>query len=208
MNWSESFIAIAAPLLMDNVDTDQIIPSREMKTISKKGLKKGLFANWQYNYLDGRQIGKNEDFILNKKAFEDTKILVSGKNFGCGSSREHAVWALKDFGINVIVAKSFGRIFKNNCARNQLLTIELADEYIDHIGDLLVRGESYNKITIDLKKQTLITSENKIINYEVDPYLLGMLLKNQDFIDRSLSYEDSIDEFVRKDKKIRPWAYL
>ena len=95
---------------MDNVDTDQIIPSREMKTIPK-GLKKGLFANWQYNYLDGKQIG-NDDFILNKKAFEDTKILVSGKNFGCGSSREHAVWALKDFGITVVVAKSFGRIFK------------------------------------------------------------------------------------------------
>ena len=108
----------------------------------------------------------------------------------------------------MVVAKSFGRIFKNNCARNQLLTIELADEYIDHIGDLLVRGEIHNKITIDLKKQTLTTPENKIINYEVDPYLLGMLLKNQDFIDRSLSYEDSIDEFVRKDKKIRPWAYL
>ena len=208
MNWAEPLNTIAAPLMIDNIDTDQIIPSREMKTISKKGLKSGLFANWQYLYSEGKKIGLNNDFILNKSEFRHTEILISGKNFGCGSSREHAVWALRDFGINVVIAKSFGRIFKNNCARNQLLTIELSDEKIDYIGGLVIKGRGYNLITIDLKEQMIITYDNKKIKFEVDPYLLGMLLKNQDFIDRSISHEIEINDFIKKDKVKRHWAYL
>ena len=208
MNWAEPLNTIAAPLMIDNIDTDQIIPSREMKTISKKGLKSGLFANWQYFYSEGKKIGLNSDFILNKNEFRHTEILISGKNFGCGSSREHAVWALRDFGINVVIAKSFGRIFKNNCARNQLLTIELSDEKIDYIGDLVIKGRGYNLITIDLKEQMITTYDNKKIKFEVDPYLLGMLLKNQDFIDRSISHEIEINDFIKKDKVKRHWAYL
>ena len=194
--------------MIDNIDTDQIIPSREMKTISKKGLKHGLFANWQYCHSEGKKIGLNNDFILNKNEFRHTKILISGKNFGCGSSREHAVWALRDFGINVVIAKSFGRIFKNNCARNQLLTIELSDDKIDYIGDLVVKGKGYNSITIDLREQMITTYDNKKIKFEVDPYLLGMLLKNQDFIDRSISHETEINDFIKRDKAKRHWAYL
>lgn len=208
MNWAEPLNTIAAPLMIDNIDTDQIIPSREMKTISKKGLKSGLFANWQYLYSEGKKIGLNNDFILNKNEFRHTEILISGKNFGCGSSREHAVWALGDFGINVVIAKSFGRIFKNNCARNQLLTIELSDEKIDYIGDLVIKGRGYNLMTIDLKEQMITTYDNKKIKFEVDPYLLGMLLKNQDFIDRSISHEIEINDFIKKDKVKRHWAYL
>jgi 3-isopropylmalate/(R)-2-methylmalate dehydratase small subunit len=208
MNWAEPLNTIAAPLMIDNIDTDQIIPSREMKTISKKGLKSGLFANWQYLYSEGKKIGLNNDFILNKNEFRHTEILISGKNFGCGSSREHAVWALRDFGINVVIAKSFGRIFKNNCARNQLLTIELSDEKIDYIGSLVIKGRGYNLITIDLKEQMITTYDNKKIKFEVDPYLLGMLLKNQDFIDRSISHEIEINDFIKKDKVKRHWAYL
>jgi 3-isopropylmalate/(R)-2-methylmalate dehydratase small subunit len=208
MNWAEPLNTIAAPLMIDNIDTDQIIPSREMKTISKKGLKSGLFANWQYLYSEGKKIGLNNDFILNKSEFRHTEILISGKNFGCGSSREHAVWALRDFGINVVIAKSFGRIFKNNCARNQLLTIELSDEKIDYIGDLVIKGRGYNLMTIDLKEQMITTYDNKKIKFEVDPYLLGMLLKNQDFIDRSISHEIEINDFIKKDKVKRHWAYL
>jgi len=208
MNWAEPLNTIAAPLMIDNIDTDQIIPSREMKTISKKGLKSGLFANWQYLYSEGKKIGLNNDFILNKNEFRHTEILISGKNFGCGSSREHAVWALRDFGINVVIAKSFGRIFKNNCARNQLLTIELSDENIDYIGGLVIKGRGYNLITIDLKEQMITTYDNKKIKFEVDPYLLGMLLKNQDFIDRSISHEIEINDFIKKDKVKRHWAYL
>jgi 3-isopropylmalate/(R)-2-methylmalate dehydratase small subunit len=208
MNWAEPLNTIAAPLMIDNIDTDQIIPSREMKTISKKGLKSGLFANWQYLYSEGKKIGLNNDFILNKNEFRHTEILISGKNFGCGSSREHAVWALRDFGINVVIAKSFGRIFKNNCARNQLLTIELSDENIDYIGGLVKKGRGHNLITIDLKEQMITTYDNKKIKFEVDPYLLGMLLKNQDFIDRSISHEIEINDFIKKDKVKRHWAYL
>ena len=208
MNWAEPLNTIAAPLMIDNIDTDQIIPSREMKTISKKGLKSGLFANWQYFYSKGKKIGLNNDFILNKNEFRHTEILISGKNFGCGSSREHAVWALRDFGINVVIAKSFGRIFKNNCTRNQLLTIELSDEKIDYIGGLVIKGRGYNLITIDLKEQMITTYDNKRIKFEVDPYLLGMLLKNQDFIDRSISHEIEINDFIKKDKVKRNWAYL
>tara|TARA_Y100000741_G_scaffold276725_1_gene216572 strand:- start:622 stop:1161 length:540 start_codon:yes stop_codon:yes gene_type:complete len=179
-----------------------------MKTISKKGLKSGLFANWQYFYSEEKKIGLNNDFILNKSEFRHTEILISGKNFGCGSSREHAVWALRDFGINVVIAKSFGRIFKNNCTRNQLLTIELSDEKIDYIGGLVIKGRGYNLITIDLKEQMITTYDNKRIKFEVDPYLLGMLLKNQDFIDRSISHEIEINDFIKKDKVKRHWAYL
>ena len=208
MNWAEPLNTIAAPLMIDNIDTDQIIPSREMKTISKKGLKSGLFANWQYFYSEEKKIGLNNDFILNKNEFRHTEILISGKNFGCGSSREHAVWALRDFGINVVIAKSFGRIFKNNCTRNQLLTIELSDEKIDYIGGLVIKGRGYNLITIDLKEQMITTYDNKRIKFEVDPYLLGMLLKNQDFIDRSISHEIEINDFIKKDKVKRHWAYL
>ena len=208
MNWAKPLNSIAAPLMIDNIDTDQIIPSREMKTISKKGLKNGLFANWHYHYSEGKKIGLNNDFILNKDEFRHTKILISGKNFGCGSSREHAVWALRDFGINVVIAKSFGRIFKNNCARNQLLTIELSDDKIDYIGDIVIQGKGYNLITIDLKEQMITTYDNKKIKFEVDPYLLGMLLKNQDFIDHSISHETEINDFIKKDKVIRHWAYL
>jgi len=208
MNWAEPLNTIAAPLMIDNIDTDQIIPSREMKTISKKGLKSGLFANWQYLYSEGKKIGLNNDFILNKNEFRHTEILISGKNFGCGSSREHAVWALRDFGINVVIAKSFGRIFKNNCARNQLLTIELSDEKIDYIGGLVIKGRGYNLITIDLKEQMITTYDNKKIKFEVDPFLLGMFLKNQDFIDRSISHEIEINDFIKKDKVKRHWAYL
>ena len=208
MIWAKPLNSIAAPLMIDNIDTDQIIPSREMKTISKKGLKSGLFANWQYLYSEGKKIGLNNDFILNKNEFRHTEILISGKNFGCGSSREHAVWALRDFGINVVIAKSFGRIFKNNCARNQLLTIELSDEKIDYIGDLVIKGRGYNLMTIDLKEQMITTYDNKKIKFEVDPYLLGMLLKNQDFIDRSISHEIEINDFIKKDKVKRHWAYL
>lgn len=208
MNWAEPLNTIAAPLMIDNIDTDQIIPSREMKTISKKGLKSGLFANWQYFYSEEKKIGLNNDFILNKNEFRHTEILISGKNFGCGSSREHAVWALRDFGINVVIAKSFGRIFKNNCTRNQLLTIELSDEKIDYIGGLVIKGRGYNLITIDLKEQMITTYDNKKIKFEVDPYLMGMLLKNQDFIDRSISHEIEINDFIKKDKVKRHWAYL
>ena len=197
-----------SPLLIDNIDTDQIIPSREMKTISKKGLKEGLFANWQYEYADGEKVALNKEFILNKKGFLNAEILLSGKNFGCGSSREHAVWALKDSGIKVVIARSFGRIFKNNCARNQLLTIELSEDQIEHINSLIKRNSRNNKVKIYLKKKLIITSDDENYEFDIDPFVMKMFLLDQDFIEHSLSKEKEIDEFVKTDKNKRSWAYL
>ncbi|MEO0577031.1 MAG: 3-isopropylmalate dehydratase small subunit, partial [Pseudomonadota bacterium] len=125
MNPFTTHSGIVAPILIDNVDTDQIIPSREMKRVSKLGLGEGLFAGWRYTYEDGEKTGLTDDFILNSPAYHGTSILLGGRNFGCGSSREHAVWALADFGIRVVIAASFGKIFHRNCARNGVLAIEL-----------------------------------------------------------------------------------
>ncbi|HJL92930.1 MAG TPA: 3-isopropylmalate dehydratase small subunit [Woeseiaceae bacterium] len=208
MNWSTPYEGMIAPLLIDNIDTDQIIPSREMKTISKKGLKEGLFANWQYEYADGEKVALNKEFILNKKGFLNAEILLSGKNFGCGSSREHAVWALKDSGIKVVIARSFGRIFKNNCARNQLLTIELSEDQIEHINSLIKRNSRNNKVKIYLKKKLIITSDDENYEFDIDPFVMKMFLLDQDFIEHSLSKEKEIDEFVKTDKNKRSWAYL
>ncbi len=208
MNWSTPYEGMIAPLLIDNIDTDQIIPSREMKTISKKGLKEGLFANWQYEYADGEKVALNKEFILNKKGFLNAEILLSGKNFGCGSSREHAVWALKDSGIKAVIARSFGRIFKNNCARNQLLTIELSEDQIEHINSLIKRNSRNNKVKIYLKKKLIITSDDENYEFDIDPFVMKMFLLDQDFIEHSLSKEKEIDEFVKTDKNKRSWAYL
>ncbi len=208
MNWSSAFKGVTAPLLIDNIDTDQIIPSREMKTISKKGLKKGLFANWQYVYAKRKKIGLNKDFILNKKEFSHSSILLSGKNFGCGSSREHAVWALIDFGIKVVIAESFGRIFKNNCARNGLLTIELTRMQIEYINKLIKKSTNNNLIEIHLRRKMVITPDNKKFAFNIDPFVMGILLKGQDFIENTLLKERVIDSFLKKDKIKRSWAHL
>lgn len=181
---------IAAPLMADNIDTDQIIPSREMKTVSKTGLAAGLFAGQRY--VEGRR--PNPDFVLNQPAYKDATILLSGKNFGCGSSREHAVWALKDYGFKVIIAQSFGEIFYNNCVRNGILPIQMEKATIASLED---------KVTIDLPNQTLngvefiIPQNDKI-----------MLVEGLDMIAQTLSYKADIDAFFEKDKDARPWANL
>ncbi len=208
MNWSATFKGVTAPLLIDNIDTDQIIPSREMKTISKKGLKKGLFANWQYIYAEGKKVSLNKDFILNKKEFLHSSILLSGKNFGCGSSREHAVWALTDFGIKVVIAESFGRIFKINCARNGLLTIELTRAQIEYINALIKNSTMRNHIEIHLKRKMVVMSDNKKFTFNIDPFVMGIFLKGQDFIQSTLAKEKIIDDYLRADKVKRSWAHL
>tara|TARA_B110000438_G_scaffold300888_1_gene354366 strand:+ start:506 stop:1132 length:627 start_codon:yes stop_codon:yes gene_type:complete len=208
MNWSSAFKGVTAPLLIDNIDTDQIIPSRKMKTVSKIGLNKSLFANWRYNYIKGKKAGSNHDFILNKKEFLNSSILLSGKNFGCGSSREHAVWALKDFGIKIVIAESFGRIFKNNCVRNQLLTIELTRIQIELINELIKKDVKNNIIEIHLEKKLIVVPNHKNFEFDIDPFLMEMLLKGQDFIEYSLGKEKIIDKFIKNDKNKRSWAYL
>ena len=182
-------IGIAAPLIRDNIDTDQIIPSREMKSVSKTGLSDGMFAGERY--ISGRE--PNPDFVLNKTEYGDATILLTGQNFGCGSSREHAVWALKEYGFRAIIAQSFGEIFYNNCVRNGILPIVLAAELITKLP---------REVTIDLPAQTV--AEFKFDMPEGDK---KMLIDGLDMIAQTLEHEADISAFLDSDKVKRPWIY-
>lgn len=189
----ETLRAIAAPLLRENVNTDAIIPSREMKHVSKKGLGEGLFADWRY--VRGRET--NPDFVLNKPEYKGAQILLSLENFGCGSSREHAVWALAEFGFRVIIAPSFGDIFYKNCIQNGVLPICLVEE------DIHALAKNSAEITVDLQKQTV---EN--FSFELEAQYKMMLLGGLDGIDLTLQKMADIQQFETKDKVQRPWVYL
>ena len=182
-------IGIAAPLIRDNIDTDQIIPSREMKSVSKTGLSDGMFAGERY--ISGRE--PNPDFVLNKIVYANATILLSGQNFGCGSSREHAVWALKEYGFRAIIAQSFSEIFYNNCMRNGILPIVLAAELITKLP---------REVTIDLPAQTV--DEFKFDMPEGDK---KMLIDGLDMIAQTLEHEADISAFLDSDKVKRPWIY-
>ncbi len=199
----DTHTGIAAPLIIDNVDTDQIIPSREMKRVSKLGLGDGLFAGWRYRYDGAEKVGEAEDFILNEAPYRSASILLGGENFGCGSSREHAVWALSDFGIRVVIAESFGRIFRNNCARNGLLTIELDAADIERI-----RSAGSEDILIDLVEEQIVLPDETSIAFTVDAGDRDMLLQGLDYIDYSMQYRGDIDSFITTDREKRRWAYL
>lgn len=182
-------IGVAAPFIRDNVDTDQIIPSREMKSVYKTGLKDGLFAGQRY--LQDRV--PNPDFILNQQGYEASSILLSGQNFGCGSSREHAVWALKEYGFRAVIAESFGEIFYNNCVRNGILPIQFSAENIAKLE---------KSVTIDLKRQSV-----NGIPFEIPEGDKAMLFEGLDPIAMTLQKQAEIDAFIVQDKIKRPWAY-
>ncbi len=208
MKQFRTHVGIAAPLIIDNVDTDQIIPSREMKRISKSGLSEGLFAGWRYEYSGTEKTGLQEDFVLNLPAFADASVLLGGRNFGCGSSREHAVWALHDFGFRVVIAASFGRIFYRNCARSGLLAIELPEEQVAIIAEQTTKDPQNNLVTVDLERSVVETPAGDTFAFEVSAADREMLLNGLDYIDYSLQYQDDIQAFEEKDKKARRWAYL
>ena len=196
---------IAAPMLRMNIDTDIIIPSREMKSVSKKGLSEGLFANWRYLEVEQRTV--NPDFILNKPEYANASILLGGRNFGCGSSREHAVWALAEFGIRAIISPGFGSIFHQNCIRNGIAAIVLDAEQIKSISELVDSDPQSNKICIDLLKQVVRDSENREFNFEIDSGHKDMLVNGLDAIDVTLQQEASIAAFETRDKKNRYWLW-
>ena len=198
---------ICAPIREDNVDTDQIIPSREMKRVSKKGLGDGLFAGWRYQYDGKQRTGTNDSFVLNQAAYADTTILLGGQNFGCGSSREHAVWALADFGIRIILAESFGRIFRNNCARNRLLAVTLTADELDAIESATSTDPQQNLLEVDLTQKKLTLPNGNAIAFDLPEFDRTMLLKGLDYIDFTLQYIDEIDRFVERDRQARGWAY-
>jgi len=179
----------AAPLIHDNIDTDQIIPSREMKSVSKTGLSDGMFAGQRY--IKDRV--ENLDFVLNKEIYRGASILLSGKNFGCGSSREHAVWALKEYGFRAIIAESFGDIFYNNCVRNGILCVQLEADFIK---------SRHEVVTINLSEQTVDGEP-----FEIPQGDKKMLVEGLDGIGLTLQNEAEIDHYFARDKAERPWIY-
>jgi len=185
------------PLLRDNIDTDTIIPSREMKTTGRTGLAEGLFAPWRYTDAAARV--RDPAFVLNQRDAIGTRLLLVGKNFGCGSSREHAVWALMEFGIEAIIAPSFAPIFKGNCIRNGLLPIELPVE--------VVRGLAWQMVSIDLADQT-VSAGGESWHFPIDAEAKAMLLEGLDAIDLTLKMKSAIARWLGADRRARPWAYL
>lgn len=193
--------SIAAPLhpstLADNVDTDTIIPSREMRTTGRTGLAQGLFAPWRY--LDAETREENPDFVLNMAEYRSAQILVAGTNFGCGSSREHAVWALAEWGIRAVIAESYAPIFQGNCIRNFILPITLP---LDALGELAGR-----KVTVDLAAQT-VSNADQAFAFTIDPEAKRMLAEGLDAIDLTLTQASAIADWTRADTLVRPWVYL
>lgn len=197
---------IAAPLLRINVDTDAIIPSREMKSVSKSGLSPGLFAGWRYTTPGGRE--PNPDFVLNQPAYAGASILLAGPNFGCGSSREHAVWALAEFGIRCIIAPSFGAIFHTNCIRNGLLPIVLDSDTLHELAAIVANDPQRNPIEVDLEQCTLtVPGRDKRLSFEIQRQDRTMLLEGLDAIGLTLKSLDLINAHVAQDRLKRPWAY-
>jgi len=198
--------AVAAPLLRANVDTDAIIPSREMKSVSKHGLAEGLFAGWRYTTIGGRET--DPQFVLNQPAYAGTQILLSGENFGCGSSREHAVWALLEYGIRAVVAPSFAPIFHGNCVRNGILPVRLEAASIARLADAVAPDPQRRLLTVDLVRQRVSGPGGLEFGFEIEREEREMLLEGLDAIDLTLKHRDAIDAFRDRDRAQRPWIYL
>lgn len=189
--------SLAVPLIRDNIDTDAIIPSREMKSVAKQGLADGLFAGWRYTAIGGRE--PDPTFVLNDPRYAGASILLGGVNFGCGSSREHAAWALAEYGFRAIIAPSFNPIFRGNCIRNGMLPIEA-----DPARLAAVEGS----LTIDLEAQTIVAADGSATGFEIEPEAKLMLLKGLDPIDLTLERRDEITAFRGRDRAAHPWHYL
>jgi 3-isopropylmalate/(R)-2-methylmalate dehydratase small subunit len=192
--------AVAAPLSMINVDTDKIIPKQFLKTIARTGLAKGLFYELRYD-----EAGKpKEGFVLDQPAYQNAKILVAGKNFGCGSSREHAPWALLDFGIRCVIASSFGDIFYNNCFKNGILPVVLPQEQVDLLMDDADRGANAI-VTVDLEKQEITGPDGGTLSFEIDGFRKHCLLNGLDDIGLTLQKDEKIDSFESQRQVSQPW---
>ena len=193
---------VAAPLKIINVDTDMVIPKQYLKTIKRTGLGKGLFSEQRYKD-DGSE---NPDFILNKPAYRNAKILVAGDNFGCGSSREHAPWALLDFGIRCVISTSFGDIFYNNCFKNGILPIKMPKEIIAKLMDDASRG-SNAIIEIDLEKQEIRGPDGGTVHFDIDPFRKHCLLNGLDDIGLTMEKKSEIADFEERQKDSQPWLH-
>lgn len=191
---------VAAPLPMINIDTDMIIPKQFLKTIKRTGLGVNLFDEMRYDD-NGDEIA---DFVLNQPQYREAKILVAGDNFGCGSSREHAPWAIKDFGISCVIAPSFADIFYNNCFKNGILPIKLPQEQVDKLLEDAARGANAT-VTIDLEAQEIKGPDGGTISFEIDEFRKQCLLEGLDDIGLTMKKQDSITAFEEKTNDVRPW---
>ena len=197
----ETLTGVAAPLPLINVDTDMIIPKQFLKTIKRSGLGVNLFDEMRYDG-DGSEI---PDFVLNQPQYREAEILVAGENFGCGSSREHAPWAIRDFGIRCVIASSFADIFHNNCFKNGILPVTLPQEQVDLLMADAERG-SNARITVDLENQTVTASDGTSFSFEIDPFKKRCLLEGLDDIGLTMEKADLVDDFERRSAAERPWV--
>ncbi|SCZ69311.1 3-isopropylmalate dehydratase small subunit [Epibacterium ulvae] len=192
---------IAAPMPLVNIDTDMIIPKVFLKSIKRTGFGVNLFDEMRYN-RDGTEI---EDFVLNKPQYRKTEILIAGDNFGCGSSREHAPWAIADFGIKCVVSTSFADIFFNNCFKNGILPVVLPQEQVDLLMADAEKGENA-RMTVDLDAQEITTSDGDVITFDVDPFKKQCLLEGLDDIALTMAKSDTIKTFEEQAAQARPWV--
>ena len=192
----------AAPIRMINIDTDRIIPKQFLKTIQRSGLGKFLFNDMRYT-AEGDD---NPDFVLNQAAYKGAEIIVAGDNFGCGSSREHAPWALLDFGIRCVISSSFADIFFNNCFKNGVLPIKVSPEELEELmGDAEKGGNA--RLTVDLESQTITRPDGSAVHFEVEPFRKHCLLEGLDDIGLTLQHDSEIDVFESKQRSGQPWLY-
>ena len=201
MDKFETFSGIAAPMPLVNIDTDMIIPKQFLKSIKRSGLGVHAFDEMRYDD-DGNEI---PDFVLNQSAYREASILIAGDNFGCGSSREHAPWALSDFGIKVVVSTSFADIFFNNCFKNGMLPIVLPQEQVDLLMKDAEKGANA-RVEVNLEDQTITSSDGDVIKFDIDPFRKHCLLNGLDDIGLTLEKAASIDSFEAKAGAARPWA--
>jgi len=189
----------AAPLPIMNVDTDMIIPKQYLKTIARTGLGKGLFSEMRYTE-DG---GENPDFVLNRAPYRSASILIAGDNFGCGSSREHAPWALLDFGLKCIISTSFADIFYNNCFKNGILPVKVSQSELDQLMEVAQRGV---ELSVDLVAQEISNGQGVKITFDIEPFRKHCLLNGLDDIGLTLQKADKIDAFEARTATSRSWA--
>ena len=204
----EAFITLsgmAAPLDKINVDTDQIIPKQFLKKIERTGFGIHLFHDWRY--LDDAGTEPNSEFVLNFPRYQGSKILLTRENFGCGSSREHAPWALQDYGFYCVIASSFADIFYSNCRKNGMLAVVLRQEEVQALFEEVEANEGC-QLTIDLPQQTVSTPEGKKFSFEIDPFAKNCLLKGLDDIGWTLQFEEKIQDYEQQARSRQPWLFL
>ena len=192
---------VAAPMPLVNIDTDMIIPKQFLKTIKRSGLGKNLFDEMRFD----REGNENPDFVLNQPAWRDAQIIVAGDNFGCGSSREHAPWALLDFGIRCVISTSFADIFYNNCFQNGILPVVLPQDAVDVLMDDARKGANA-RLTVDLAEQTVTASDGTAFHFDIDPHRKHCLLNGLDDIGLTLEKNAAIDAFEATAGQSRPWV--